>query len=53
MEKETVTLDTVLEKFGLYRSYHVKLLIWVLVAFASNSVYWSNYIFVAEETGYR
>nr|XP_049696746.1 organic cation transporter protein [Helicoverpa armigera] len=53
-EKTTKTqLDDVLGKFNMFGSYHGQLMLFIGLAYASNSAYCSNYVFAVEEVGYR
>ncbi|CAB3220797.1 unnamed protein product [Arctia plantaginis] len=52
-EKQKTNLDDVLAKFGMFRPYHGQLCLYLGLAYASNIAYSSNYIFAAEEDGYR
>ncbi|XP_063823885.1 solute carrier family 22 member 3-like [Ostrinia nubilalis] len=45
--------DDVLKKFSIFGRYHCLFLFLTILAFASNSVYSSNYIFTAEEVAYK
>lgn len=53
MEKQATSLDDVLQKFGMLGRYHLKLMILFNIAYVTNSMYASQYIFAAEEVGYR
>lgn len=46
-------LDDVLEKFGMFGPYHGQLMVFLALAYASNSAYCSNYVFAVEEVAYR
>ncbi|XP_028039548.1 solute carrier family 22 member 3-like [Bombyx mandarina] len=46
-------LDDVLSKFSIFGRYHIELLLYLAFAYASNSMYCSNYIFAAEKIEYR
>lgn len=52
-EKNKCHLDDVLGKFRMFGAYHCQLLFVIGLAYASNSVFSSNYIFAVEEVGYR
>ncbi|KAG6447798.1 hypothetical protein O3G_MSEX005178 [Manduca sexta] len=46
-------LEDVLQKFAIFGRYHRELLLFVALAYASNALYCSNFIFAAEEVKYR
>ncbi|XP_045534008.1 solute carrier family 22 member 1 [Papilio machaon] len=52
VDEKRVDLDDVLDKFSIYKSYHLKIAALIFLGFATNTMYCSNFIFVAEETGY-
>lgn len=46
-------LDDVLGKFSMFGPYHAQLMVFLGLAYASNTAYSSNYVFAVEEVGYR
>ncbi|CAG5058172.1 unnamed protein product [Parnassius apollo] len=52
-EEKTVDLEDILSKFSISGRYHLQIAALAILVFASNSIYCSNYIFVAEEINYR
>lgn len=46
-------LDDVLGKFTMFGPYHGQLMLFIGLAYASNSAYSSNYVFAVEEVAYR
>lgn len=53
-EKPSKThLDDVLEKFAMFGPYHGQLMLFIGLAYASNTAYSSNYVFAVEEVAYR
>ncbi|KAL4711636.1 hypothetical protein ACJJTC_011344 [Scirpophaga incertulas] len=54
MTAEKVTdFDDVLKGFNVFGRYHSVVLLFAFLAFAANSVFCNNYVFAAEEVGYR
>ncbi|CAH2063845.1 unnamed protein product, partial [Iphiclides podalirius] len=51
-EEKSTDLEDVLDKLSIYKSYHLRIAILIFLAFASNTVYCSNFIFVAESVNY-
>ncbi|RVE44231.1 hypothetical protein evm_011130 [Chilo suppressalis] len=45
--------DDVLKNFNVFGRYHSVFLFFTFLAFAANSIFCSNYVFAAEEVGYR
>ncbi|CAK1577992.1 unnamed protein product [Parnassius mnemosyne] len=52
-EEKTVDLEDILSKFSKSGRYHMQIAALVFLSLATNSIYTSNYIFVAEEVNYR
>ncbi|XP_031763536.1 organic cation transporter protein-like [Galleria mellonella] len=51
---ETVSdMDKVLSRFNILGRYHAQFMFFSFMAFASNSVFCCNFVFAAEEVGYR
>ncbi|KAJ2950800.1 hypothetical protein O0L34_g9066 [Tuta absoluta] len=53
VEKKTADLDDILINFKLFGRYYVQNLLLIFLAYMSNSMYCSNFVFVAEEVRYR
>ncbi|KPI91070.1 Solute carrier family 22 member 1 [Papilio xuthus] len=51
-DEKRVDLEDVLDKFSIYKSYHLQIAGLIFLGFATNTMFCSNFIFVAEETGY-
>ncbi|KAM3958228.1 organic cation transporter protein-like [Aphomia sociella] len=52
--EETLSeIDKVLSRFQNFGPYHLQFMFFSFMAFASNSVFCANYLFAAEEVGYR
>ncbi|CAG5019124.1 unnamed protein product [Parnassius apollo] len=52
-EEKTVDLEDILSKFSISGRYHLEIAALAFLVFTTNSMYTSNYIFVAEEVNYR
>ncbi|XP_047545833.1 organic cation transporter protein-like isoform X1 [Vanessa atalanta] len=50
---ESVHLDDVLKKFGVFSRYHIQAIFLISFAFFNNGMHCINYVIVAEETPYR
>ncbi|XP_045764032.1 organic cation transporter protein-like isoform X1 [Maniola jurtina] len=48
-----VDLDEVLDKYGIFKRYHVEIIMLAFFAFATNTMYCTNYVFAAEKVSYR
>ncbi|VVC86946.1 unnamed protein product [Leptidea sinapis] len=53
INEKNIELDDVLDKFGLFRRYHLKAIALVFLAFVSNAAYCNNFVFTAESVQYR
>ncbi|XP_049865277.1 solute carrier family 22 member 3-like [Pectinophora gossypiella] len=52
-DKKSTDLDDVLKKFKICSRYYIECMVLIFLAYMSNSMYSSNFVFVAEEVGYR
>ncbi|CAG4983526.1 unnamed protein product [Colias eurytheme] len=52
-DEKKVDLDDVLNKFGIFKKYHRQKLFLLFIAFASNSLYCNQFIFITEPVQYR
>lgn len=46
------SIDDVLVNFSLFGPYYIQFVIIVFLILLTNSMYWTNYVFVVEEVGY-
>lgn len=53
IEKKTFELDDILVNFSLLGRYYVQSTVLIMLAYMSNSIYCTNFVFVAEEVAYR
>ncbi|CAH2262755.1 jg14979 [Pararge aegeria aegeria] len=53
VSEKTVDLDEVLDNYGIFKRYHGEMIILAFLAFATNNIYCSNYVFAAEDVSYR
>ncbi|XP_069355393.1 organic cation transporter protein-like isoform X1 [Maniola hyperantus] len=50
---KNVDLDEILDKYGIFKRYHAEKIVLAFLAFATNTMYSTNYIFSAKEVPYR
>lgn len=50
---ERSSLDDILEDFTLFAPYHRDLFVYLFLAYLSNGITSSNYVFAVDELGYR
>lgn len=52
-DKKIFELDDILVNFSLLGRYYVQSTVVIMLAYMSNSIYSTNFVFVAEEVRYR